>query len=81
MNRTAHRFGWRRASHLPDGERGLQIFSGGMPTDYLEADAAAIMKEASIYFTLDCGMGGGCATIWTCDISHEYISINGDYRS
>ena len=66
---------------LQNGERGLQIFSGGMPTDYQEADAAAIMNEPSIYFTLDCGLGDGCATIWTCDISHDYISINGDYRS
>ena len=66
---------------LHNGERGLQIFSGGMPTDYQEADAAAIMNEPSIYFTLDCGLGDGCATIWTCDISHDYISINGDYRS
>jgi len=66
---------------LPDDQRGLKIFSGGMPTDYQEADAAAIMAEPSITFTLDCGMGAGCATIWTCDISHDYISINGDYRS
>ena len=64
-----------------DDHRGLEIFSGGMPTDYREADAAAIMAEPSITFTLDCGMGSGCATIWTCDISHDYISINGDYRS
>lgn len=62
-------------------EAGLEIFSGGMPTDYREADAAAIMAEPSITFTLDCGIGHGAATIWTCDISHEYISINGDYRS
>ena len=60
---------------------GLEIFSGGMPTDYREEDAAAIMAEPSITFTLDCGIGDGGATIWTCDISHEYISINGDYRS
>ena len=64
-----------------DNERGLQIFSGGMPTAYLEADAAAIMAQPSMTFTLDCGIGDGRATIWTCDISHEYISINGDYRS
>ena len=63
------------------GKRGLQIFGGGMPTDYLEADAAAIMAAPSMTFTLDCGLGQGSATIWTCDISHEYISINGDYRS
>ena len=61
--------------------RGLQIFGGGMPTDYQEADAAAIMAQPSLMFTLDCGIGACRATIWTCDISHEYISINGDYRS
>ncbi len=65
----------------PHDQPGLEIFSGGMPTDYQEADAAAIMAEPSITFTLDCGLGAGCATIWTCDISHDYISINGDYRS
>lgn len=63
-----------------DGD-GLEIFSGGMPADYREEDAASIMVEAAITFTLDCGLGDGAATIWTCDISHEYISINGDYRS
>ena len=64
-----------------EADQGLRIFSAGMPTDYQEADAAAIMALPSMTFTLDCGIGGGCATIWTCDISHEYISINGDYRS
>ncbi|MCY4062304.1 MAG: bifunctional glutamate N-acetyltransferase/amino-acid acetyltransferase ArgJ [Chloroflexi bacterium] len=65
----------------PSEAPGLEIFSGGMPTDYREEDAAAIMAAPSITFTLDCGIGDGGATIWTCDISHEYISINGDYRS
>ena len=66
---------------VADDERGLQIFRAGMPTDYQESDAAAIMAGSSMTFTLDCGIGAGSATIWTCDISHEYISINGDYRS
>ena len=66
---------------IVERDRGLLIFSEGTPTNYLEADAAAIMAESSIYFTLDCGIGSGNATIWTCDISHDYITINGDYRS
>ena len=66
---------------VPAADRGLLIFSQGMPTDYREVDAAAIMAEPSIYFTLDCGLGEADATIWTCDISHDYITINGDYRS
>ena len=71
---------WVAAGESPP-EPGLQIFAGGMPADYQEADAAAIMSAPSMTFKLDCGLGQGNATIWTCDISHEYISINGDYRS
>ena len=71
---------WVAAGESPS-EPGLQIFAGGMPADYQEADAAAIMSAPAMTFTLDCGLGQGNATIWTCDISHEYISINGDYRS
>lgn len=60
----------------------LHLFDAGMPTDYEEADAAAIMAADSLIFLLDCGCGGaGQATVWTCDLSHEYVSINGDYRS
>ncbi len=71
---------WVAAGESPS-EPGLQIFAGGMPADYQEADAAAIMSAPAMTFKLDCGLGQGNATIWTCDISHEYISINGDYRS
>ena len=66
---------------IADDDRGLKIFSRGAPTDYEEEQAAAIMSAASIYLTLDCGLGTAGATIWTCDISHDYITINGDYRS
>ena len=71
---------WVAAGESPP-EPGLQIFAAGMPADYQEADAAAIMSAPAMTLTLDCGLGQGSATIWTCDISHEYISINGDYRS
>ncbi len=60
---------------------GLLIFKSGTPTDYEEANALEIMADDSIYITLNCGIGDGKATIWTCDISHDYISINADYRS
>jgi len=66
---------------LFEDDRGLLIFVDGMPSDYQETQAAEVMAEGSIYITLDCGMGDGNATIWTCDISHEYVSINADYRT
>ncbi len=64
-----------------DDDDGLKIFSNGTPTDYEEEQAAEIMSNASIYVTLDCGLGTASATFWTCDISHDYVTINGDYRS
>jgi glutamate N-acetyltransferase/amino-acid N-acetyltransferase len=59
----------------------LVIFAAGMPTAYAETQAAAIMKQDSITVLLDCGLGEGEAVIWTCDLSHEYVSINADYRT
>jgi len=66
-----------------DDERGisLQLFAGGMPTDYSEETATAIIKEKTVSILLDCGMGKGTSTVWTCDLSHDYVTINGDYRS
>ncbi|MBD3665278.1 bifunctional glutamate N-acetyltransferase/amino-acid acetyltransferase ArgJ [Sulfitobacter aestuariivivens] len=48
---------------------------------YSEADAAAHMKGQDIVIGVDLGLGGGKATVWTCDLTHGYISINADYRS
>jgi glutamate N-acetyltransferase/amino-acid N-acetyltransferase len=59
----------------------LLLFDNGMPTAYQEAQAMAIFKESSVSILLDCGIGEGSATVWTCDLSHDYVSINGDYRS
>ena len=43
--------------------------------------ASAVMKEAKIPLTVDLGLGAGRATVWTCDLTKEYVEINGDYRS
>ena len=54
---------------------------GWVNPDYIEADAAALMKNQEIDITVDLGMGTGTATVWTCDLTHGYIEINADYRS
>lgn len=59
----------------------LQLVARGMPLDYAEADAAARFAQPEIDVRVDLGLGRGEATVWTCDLSHEYVSINGDYRS
>jgi glutamate N-acetyltransferase / amino-acid N-acetyltransferase len=39
------------------------------------------MKQAEITIRVDLGRGNARATVWTCDLSHDYVSINADYRS
>ncbi|MGB7973093.1 MAG: bifunctional glutamate N-acetyltransferase/amino-acid acetyltransferase ArgJ [Roseiarcus sp.] len=49
--------------------------------DYDEAATSAYMKGDSIEITADLGIGRGRATVWTCDLTKDYVAINGDYRS
>lgn len=54
----------------------------GLPVEgYDEAPVAAHLKGAEIDIAVDLGIGEGRATVWTCDLTHGYISINADYRS
>ena len=54
----------------------------GQPlADYDEAPVAAHLKGQDISIEVDLGLGNGRATVWTCDLTHGYISINADYRS
>ena len=48
---------------------------------YDEAEVSEIMKRQEIVINVDLGVGTGSATIWTCDLTKEYVAINGDYRS
>jgi glutamate N-acetyltransferase / amino-acid N-acetyltransferase len=48
---------------------------------YEEAAASAYMKRDAIEITVDLHLGRGRATVWTCDLTKEYVAINGDYRS
>ena len=48
---------------------------------YSEAETSAYMKQDEIVIRVDLGLGRGKATVWTCDLTKEYVAINGDYRS
>lgn len=59
-----------------------QVAANGLAVaDYDEAPVAAHLKGDEIDIGVDLGIGSGRATIWTCDLTHGYISINADYRS
>lgn len=66
--------------HL-NGSDSLLLFTNGMPTEYDESQATQIMGQPSISVKLNCGAGDGHALVWTCDLSHDYVSINGHYRT
>ncbi len=54
---------------------------GERDPDYSEAVASAYMKRQDIVITVGLGLGRGSDRVWTCDLTKEYIAINGDYRS
>ena len=55
--------------------------NGWVAPSYREADGAAVMKRPEIALNVDLGLGDAAATVWTCDLTHGYVSINADYRS
>ena len=54
---------------------------GGVVPGYDETPVVAHMKGREVEITIDIGLGRGKATVWTCDLTHGYIDINGSYRS
>jgi glutamate N-acetyltransferase/amino-acid N-acetyltransferase len=55
--------------------------NGGRNPAYQETDGQRVMKQSEITIRVLLGRGDATATIWTCDLSHDYVSINADYRS
>ena len=81
---------WRRWAKLarrptatgsPSGWATSFAKDGAVASNYREPQAGAYMKGPEIAITVDVGVGKEAATIWTCDLTHDYIAINADYRS
>jgi glutamate N-acetyltransferase / amino-acid N-acetyltransferase len=65
-----------------DGSAELKLLVNGEPEDVDEVRAAEILQSEDLEIVVDLGVKGGEeAVYWTCDFSHEYITINGDYRT
>ena len=61
---------------------GTEVAKNGLPVEnYDEFPVAQHLKKQEIEIGVDLGLGSGRATVWTCDLTHGYISINADYRS
>lgn len=59
----------------------LVVADGGRAAAYREEDGKRVMAKAEIGIRVVLGRGGATATVWTCDLSHGYVTINADYRS
>ena len=57
------------------------VHQGGRRAEYREEDGQRVMKQAEITVRVGLNRGDAVATVWTCDFSHEYVTINADYRS
>ena len=57
------------------------VTQGGRNPAYQEEQGQRVMKQAEITVRVDLGRGEASDTVWTCDLSHDYVSINADYRS
>ena len=57
------------------------VSKGGRRAEYREEDGQRVMKGSEITVRVGLGRGAASDTVWTCDLSHEYVTINADYRS
>ena len=57
------------------------VSDGGRRAEYREEDGQRVMKRSEITIRLQLGRGAASTSVWTCDLSHDYVSINADYRS
>ncbi|MDQ3602929.1 MAG: bifunctional glutamate N-acetyltransferase/amino-acid acetyltransferase ArgJ [Actinomycetota bacterium] len=59
----------------------IKVFSGGEPVPHEEAEANAALAAGEVKITARLGEGNASATAWGCDLSYEYVRINGSYRT
>ena len=57
------------------------VTSGGRNPTYREEDGQRVMRQSEITIQVGLGRGAASQTVWTCDLSHDYVTINADYRS
>jgi len=59
----------------------IAVFSNGGPVPFSEDKAKAILSDEEIEILINAGSGSGSASVWGCDLTYDYVRINGDYRS
>ena len=60
---------------------GIEVCRAGSAVPFGEAEALAALSEVDVEIAVDLHVGSGAATVWTCDLTYDYVRINGEYRS
>ncbi len=63
------------------GEKSVQVYKDGVPLDFDEDLAKEIMSQEAVEILVQCGEGNASGTAWGCDLTYDYVKINGDYRT
>ena len=63
------------------GENSVKVDENGVPLNFDEDKAKQIMSEEAVEILVQCGDGNACGTAWGCDLTYDYVKINGDYRT
>ena len=63
------------------GEDTVQVYKDGVPTQFDEEVAKRIMSQEAVEILVQCREGDACGTAWGCDLTYDYVKINGDYRT
>ncbi len=66
---------------LESAKGSIQVCKDGAGVEFSEEQAKEILLEPEIFILIDLGQGSGCATAWGCDLTYDYVKINGDYRT
>lgn len=67
--------------YMSSAKGSVQVCEGSMHKEYSEEEASAILSEDELKIDIEMHQGDGCAMAWGCDLTYEYVRINGDYRS
>ena len=59
----------------------VEVCKGGAGVEFSESEAKKILSEKEITVQISLGDGTGCAVAWGCDLTYDYVKINGDYRT
>ena len=63
------------------GNNSILVYKDGVPVELDEDLAKKIMSEQAVEILVQCGDGNACGTAWGCDLTYDYVKINGDYRT